>query len=182
MRSPQWLTIQRISLYLFLACGVLLLVYALGFITDVYLFYAYGSKVLVEFYNEMQGINAGLLWKAVALIAFAVVLFLLELGKHPAGKITLALTLLIGAASVFLAVRSFELLAEIKSAYIALDLSSLRRYIERGAIQYKASTLTYDLGLGGYAMLLLSSVFMAVVVTCNAFTVRETLTDKGGRV
>ena len=170
---------QRISLFLFLACGLLLLVYALGFITDVYLFYAYGGKVLTDFYSEMQVINAGLLWKAVTLIIFAVVLFLLELGKHPAGKITLLLALIIGAASLFFAAHSLALLAGVRSAYTALDFSSLNRYIQRGAIQYKFSTLTYDLGLGGYGLLLLSSLFMAAVVTRNAFTAPETFADKG---
>jgi hypothetical protein len=170
---------QRVSLSLFLACGVLLLVYALGFITDVYLFYAYGGNVLVDFYKVMQELNTGLLWKAVTLIIFAVVLFLLELGKHPAGKCTLILALIIGAASLFFAANSLTLLAEARRAYTALDLSSLDRYIERGAIQYQSSTLTYDMGLGGYALLLLSSLFMAAVVTRNAFIVRETFADKG---
>jgi hypothetical protein len=177
--ATKWITMQRISLFLFLVCGLLLLVYALGFITDVYLFYAYGGKVLTDFYMVMQGINAGLLWKAVTLIIFAVVLFLLELGKHPAGKFTLILALIIGAASLFFAAHSLALLAGVRSVYTALDFSSLNRYIERGAIQYKFSTLTYDLGLGGYGLLLLSSFFMAAVVTRNAFTVPETFTDKG---
>ena len=177
--ATKWLTMQRISLFLFLACGLLLLVYALGFITDVYLFYAYGGKVLTDFYKTMQGINAGLLWKAVSLIIFAIVLFLLELGRHPAGKFSLLLALIIGAASLFFAAHSLALLAEIRNAYTALDFSSLNRYIERGAIQYKFSTLTYDLGLGGYGLLLLSSLFMAAVVTRNAFAAPETFADKG---
>ncbi|MDR0455324.1 MAG: hypothetical protein LBH20_01405 [Treponema sp.] len=178
-QRPGWLTIQRISLFLFLACGVALLVYALGFITDVYLFYAYGSKVLVDFYREMQGINTGLLWKAVLIIIFASVLFLLELGKHPAGKFTVLLVLIMGAASLLCGASSLALLAEARHQYTGLDLRSLNRYIERGAIQYRFSTFTYDLGLGGYALLLFSSLFMAVVVTRNAFTVRETISDKG---
>lgn len=178
MRHPRRLAIQRISLFLFLACGVLLLVYALGFITNVYLFYAYGGKALTDFYRVAQGINAGLLWKAVALIIFAVVLFMLELGKHPAGKVTLLLALIVCAASLFLAAHSLALLAGVRQAYVALDFSSLNRYIERGAIRYKFSTLTYDLGLGGYGLLLLSSLFMAAVVTRNAFTSREAFAGK----
>ena len=183
MRRPtrfaaKWLTMQRISLFLFLACGLLLLVYALGFITDVYLFYAYGGKALTDFYKTMQNINNGLLWKAVALIIFAVLLFLLELGKHPAGKFTLVLALIIGAASLYFAAHSLALLAEVRHTYTGLDLSSLNRYIERGAIQYKSSTLTYDLGLGGYGLLLLSSLFMAFIVARNAFTAPETFADK----
>jgi len=173
VRLSRWLTVQRTGLFLYLGIGVLLLVYALGFISDVYIFYAYGSKALVDFYHEMQSINAALLWKAILIIIFALVLFLLELGRHSAGPITMILTVLIAAASVFLCVQSLSLLVQIRQAYAGLDLSPLDRYIQRGAIQYQYSTLTYDLGMGGYALFLLSSLFMAITVIRNAFTVKE---------
>ena len=173
MQIPLWLKIQRVSLFFFLASGVLLLIYALGFISDVYLFFAYGNRGLVEFYNEMQAINAGLLWKAVMLIIFAIVLFLLQLDKHPAGLITLILTLLILAASIVFCAGSLLALAEAREKYTALDLSSLNRYIERGAIQYEFSTLTYDLGLAGYALLCLASLFTASIVIRNAIKVED---------
>jgi hypothetical protein len=160
-------------LFLYLAIGVLLLVYALGFISDVYLFYAYGGKALADFYHEMQSVNGGLLWKAVLIIIFSLVLFMLELGRHPAGLITMILTALIAAVSVSLCVHSLALLVQARQTYAGLDLSSLNRYIERGAIRYQYSTLTYDLGMGGYALFLLSSLFMAITVIRNAFTVKD---------
>jgi len=166
--------IQRSGLYLYLAAGVLLLIYALGFISDVYLFYAYGGNALVDFYHEMQVINSGLLWKAVLAIVFALALFFLELGKHPAGLLTLVIAVIIAVASVFLCADSLVLLAEARQKYSSLDLSSLNRYIERGAIKYQYSTLTYDLGLIGYALFLMSTLFMAITVIRNAFTVRVT--------
>ena len=162
-----------------MAAGVLLLIYALGFISNVYIFYAYGGKALVDFYHEMQVINSGLLWKAVLAIVFALALFFLELGKHPAGLFTLVIAVIIAAASVFFCVDSLVLLAEARQIYSGLDLGSLNRYIERGAIKYQYSTLTYDLGLGGYALFLLSSLFMAIIVIRNAFTVRVTVSEKG---
>jgi hypothetical protein len=172
VQIPRWLKIQRVSLFFFLASGVLLLVYALGFITDVYLFYAYGSKGLVDFYNEMQGINSGLLWKAIYVIIFAIVLFLLGLKDHPAGMVTLVLAALVAAAGIFFCADSLALLAAARQKYASLDLSSLNRYIERGAIKYRYSTLTYDLGFGGFCLLLCSSLFMLVTVIRNACKVR----------
>jgi hypothetical protein len=170
---PKWLVIQRISLFIFLACGVLLLVYALGFITDVYLFYAYGNKTLADFYGEMQKVNISLLWNAVIVIVFAVALFLLGLGRHPAGIVTLILAVLISAAGIFFCAGSLLSLAQAREKYVLLDLSSLNRYIERGAIKYSRSTLTYDMGLGVYAMFLFSSLFTAATVIRNACTVHR---------
>jgi hypothetical protein len=170
---PKWLVIQRISLFFFLACGVFLLAYALGFITDVYIFYAYGNKTLSDFYGEMQKINTGLLWNAIAVIVFAVMLFLLGLNKHPAGIVTLILAVLISAAGIFFCVNACILLLQAREKYASLDLSSLNRYIERGAIKYQRSTLTYDLGLGVYSLFLFSSLFTVITVIRNAFTVRD---------
>jgi hypothetical protein len=160
-------------MFLFMAFGVLLLVYALGFISDVYLFYAYGNKGLSEFYTEMQSVNAVLLWKAVLVIVFAVVLFILGVSKYPAGLFTLILVVLIAAASLFLSADSLLHLIAAREKYSGLDLSSLQRYIDRGAITYQRSTLTYDLGLGVHALFFCSSLFMAACVIRNAF--RESL-------
>jgi len=173
VRLPNWLTLQRTGLFLFLTVGILLLIYALGFITGVYLFFAYGNKELAAFYQAMQEINADLLRKAIAIIIFACVLFMLELRRHAAGKITLVLVALISAAGIFLAADALAALAAARESYAALDLSSLNRYIQRGAIKYQYSTLVYDLGLLGYGLFLCSVLFLAIVVVRNAFVVRE---------
>jgi hypothetical protein len=175
--KPGWLKIQRVGLFLYLTFGILLLVYALSYITDIYIFYAYGSKALVDFYSDMQKINTGLLWKAILVIIFSLVMFILQLAKHPAGLITLVVVVVIAAFSILMCIDTFVLLAEARHNYINLDLSSLNRYIERGAIKYQFSTLTWDLGLGGYALFLLSSLFLAAVVMRNAFVVRETVRE-----
>jgi hypothetical protein len=60
---------------------------------------------------------------------------------------------------------------EVRGKYSALDFSSLNRYIERGTITYRYSTLTYDLGLGIYLLFFCFSLFMAVTIIRNAFTV-----------
>jgi hypothetical protein len=172
-KLPKWLVIQRLSLFFFLASGVFLLVYALGFITDVYLFFAYGNKTLADFYGEMQKINTGLLWNAILVIVFAIMLFLLGLGRHPAGIVTLIMAVLIFAVGIFFCADTLLLIVQARGKYASLDLSSLNRYIERGAIKYRRSTLTYDMGLGVYALFLFSSLFTVITVIRNACAVRE---------
>ena len=179
MRVQNWLIFQRISLFLYLSAGVLLLIYALGFISNVYIFYAYGSKGLVDFYHEMQVVNDDLLLKAILVIIFSLVLFLLRLGSYPAGIITLIISVIIFGLSVWFCAGSFITLTEAKESYLNLDLSSLNRYIQRGTISYNHSSLTFDMGLGGYLFFMLSSVFMLIIVTCNAFTVRITKDEEG---
>ena len=150
----------------------MLLIYALGFISNIYIFYAYGSKALVDFYHEMQIVNDGLLWKAIAAILFALVLFLLQLGKFPAGIVTLIITAVIAALSVWFCIGSFIIFADIREAYLNLDISSLNRYIQRGTINYSQSAITFDLGTAGYILFLLSSIFMFITVIRNAFSAR----------
>jgi len=171
-RLPNWLIYQRISLFLYLAGAILLLIYALGFISNIYIFYAYGSKGLVDFYNEMQIVNDDFLWKAVIAIIFSLVLFLLQLGKFPAGFFTLIITAVIAAVSVLFCIGSFFTLVEIKEMYLNLDFSSLNRFIQRGTINYSQSTFTFDLGIAGYVLFLASSIFMLITVIRNAFKER----------
>ena len=137
-----WLKVQRTGLFLFSFSGVLLLIYALGYISDVYLFFAYGNKGLVDFYNDMQAVNAVMLRNAILVIVFACILFISGLGKYPAGLYTLIIVVLISAASLYIALDAFFQLVQARINYSGLDLSSLNRYIERGAITYRYSTLT----------------------------------------
>ena len=169
----QWSKYQRVSIFLYLAAGVFLLVYALGFITNVYLFYAYGSRSLVEFYHDMQKINNIFLWKAILVIVFALLLFMLELGNHPAGVFTLLIVIAITAASIFICVNSFVVLADARQQYSNLDLTSLDRYIQRGTIRYEYSTFTYDIGLGGYILFMLSTLLTAFTIIRNAIKMKE---------
>jgi len=179
VRIQNWLLIQRVSLFLYLAAGILLLIYALGFISNVYIFYAYGNAGLVEFYHDMQEVNDSLLWNAIIVVLFALGLFLLELRKHPAGIFTLIITIIIVIVSVSICVYSLVILADAKLYYSELDLGSLDRFIERGTFKYQYSTLTYDLGLGGYILFLLSSLFMAFCVIRNAFKLKAVSQREG---
>jgi hypothetical protein len=162
------LKVQRTGLFLYMSLGVALLAYALGFVTDIYLFYAYGNQELVGFYREMQGTNTGLLWKAVGVIVFTVILFILELRNRAAGIFTLAAALLFSALGVFFSVDSVLRLSDLREKYGALDLSSLQRYIEQGTIKYSFSTLTYDLGFAVNILFICSSLFLGAVIFYNA--------------
>jgi hypothetical protein len=130
----------------------------------------------VDFYHEMQIVNSGLLWKAVLVIIFSVILFLLGLGRYHAGIVTLIITLIIISVSIFFCVNTFILLTGAIETYSGLDLSSLNRYIERGTISYEYSTISYELGIFGYILFLLASVFLLVTVIRNAFTLQITET------
>ncbi|MCL2879565.1 MAG: hypothetical protein FWF29_04900 [Treponema sp.] len=164
--------LQKTGMALFFICGVFMLVYAMGFVSAVYVFFAYGNKQLLEFYNEMQAVNKGLLWKAIAVILLALFLYILELNRHPAGPITLILTVIVCAAGLVISVQTLALLAGLRREYSGLDLTVLKRYIDRGTIRFKYSTFVYDMGLALYAALALVSVFTAAAVTRTAMTVR----------
>jgi hypothetical protein len=179
MKPLSWLAIQRIGLFLYFSFGLLLLVYSLGFITDVYLFYAYGDQKLIDFYREMQMVNRGLLGKAVLFILFALVLFILGLRDNAAGLFTLTLALLVFGAGAALAVDSILRLFAARTSYTNLDLSCLQKYIERGTIKYTASTITYDIGFAINLLFTGLSLFLGTVVFFNACHVHTPIISKG---
>jgi hypothetical protein len=164
MPGSKLLTIQRSSLFLFSLLGGLLLVYALGFLTNVFVFYAFGDDLLYDFYEAMQKINSGLLFKALVAILFVLLLWALKLARCPAGRYTLCITFVLCAASIYFSIDSIKLILEMRHEYLALDLSVLDRYIERGTISYRASTTVFDLGFAAYGAFAAASLFFALCV------------------
>ena len=171
MLIPKWLRVQRLCLFVFFALGILLLAYALGFLTNAYIFFAFGDKALREFYNEMQGINTELLFKAVIAILIALALFMVQINKRAAGRYTLCIMVLICIVSLFISIDSIIKIAVLRHEYTLLDLSELDWYIERGTISYSYSTFVFDLGLIKYGLFAAAAVFMTAVVARNAVTV-----------
>jgi hypothetical protein len=170
MTVPRWLRIQRLGLILFGGTGALLLIYALGFLTDVYLFFAYGGRELIDFYREMQGVNSMLLRNVLILIVGIVVLFMLGLRNSAAGLITFWCTALVSIGGIYFSARALIALNRSRLEYAALDLSSLDRYIERGTITYTASAFTYSLGMALYFLCAFAALFLLVTVLVNACT------------
>jgi hypothetical protein len=160
--------LQRALLIAYTACACLFLVYALGFLTSTYVFFAYGGQELADFYDVMQWVNRGLLWKAVLCIVFGVLLFALELSKYPAGIITLIVTCLVCLATLAINVLTLIELIRDKAEYAALNFSALDVYIERGTISYTPSALTYDLGLCLCLAFSAAVIFLALVTVLNA--------------
>jgi hypothetical protein len=171
---PRWLIVQRAALIAYGALGVLLLVYALGFITNVYLFFAYGDRELNVFYREMQGINIILLRNAIIIIITALIFMGISLARNAAGIITVLVTMVLSAFSAFLSVNAVRSLNESRLRYSVLDLSSLDIYIERGTISYTSSALTYNMGMALYALFICVIVFLLVAVFSNACVSHET--------
>jgi hypothetical protein len=179
VRTAGWLKTQKAGLFLYIAGVALLLVYALGFLTNVYLFYAYGDNTLADFYRVMQQMNNILLWGAMSSCIFTVVLFALELHVHAAGVITLVIVLLVSALTAGFTVVVFSELIRIKAWYTGLDFSSLDRYIERGTITYTFSTITYDTGIVLCVVFFTTALFLAGIVIRNAVTVVEEAGNTG---
>jgi len=173
IKTPPWLRVQRLAVFLYFASGVLLFVHALGFITNTYVFYAYGDKILQAFYNDMQLTNLDLFWASLLAIIFAVILLLLDLHHHAAGPVTLVISAGITGASALLFWRTLCFLSWAKEDYLSLDLSSLDRYIKRGALEYKPSIFIYDSGLALDFVLLAATIFLAAAVFRNAFCVKD---------
>ena len=175
MLIPGWLKIQRVSLFLFAIFGVLLLVHALGYLSSAYIFFAFGDARMGNFYSEMQEINTGLLYRALLAIVFSLLLFILQLGRHAAGRYTLCIAILVSLTSMTVSASALLQIAGNRQNYRMLDLSALDRFIELGTIRYRESTIVFDLGIAGYALFFLAALFMAIAVARNAFSVTEQL-------
>jgi hypothetical protein len=170
---PRWLFIQRTGLYLYFITGMFLLIYTLGFVTNIYLFYAYGDQELNYFYQDAQDINRDFLIKSIGIIIFAAVFFFLELKNHAAGFVSLILGSVLSVLGVIFSIYNMLDLFFIRGSYLDLDLSSLNRFIERGTISYSFSTLTFDLGIALNGLFIGVSLFFAMSILINALTVKD---------
>ena len=157
--------LQRITSFLLLAAAVLVFVYSLGIMTDLYdsLYlissYKESSRNYVEgaiIYREMQPFNQQLTTAGIVLMLSAVVTFVFR--AHDRRKYYIGNYITIGLNAVLNIVVSVWGLANVfayKAQFLKIDFAKLKEVATTRGIYYTESTFWFDISLAVFIPLLL---------------------------
>ena len=169
------MTFQRIICFLCIAAGVLVFLYALGMMTDLYdMLYNMipypddPSSAKVEgamIYYDMQGFNQDLLKAGIGVLLLAVLLMIT--GTHSRRKYYAANYTAVGlftAACIAAAAWAHGQVAAYKLQYLTtVDFQSLERRLSRAGT-YTDSTFWFDIHIAVFALTLIVSLLLLINV------------------
>ncbi len=174
------LILQKILCFLALASSVVIFLYALGIMTDLYdtLYSTMRNPAdltqtdvpgSIVYYN-MQSFNALLLRYAIVLILLACLLFITN--THIRRKYYIGNYLAVGAftlMNVYVAVESHGYIEAYKERFLRVDFEALRRHAELWKSAYTESTFWFDIH---YAVFAFSLLACAGLVLCTVWKLR----------
>ena len=180
------MTFQRIICFLCIAAGVLVFLYALGMMTDLYdMLYNMipypddPSSAKVEgamIYYDMQGFNQDLLKAGIGVLLLAVLLMIT--GTHSRRKYYAANYTAVGlftAACIAAAAWAHGQIAAYKLQYLTtVDFQSLERRLSRAGT-YTDSTFWFDIHIAVFAVALIAA---ALLVLNTIWKIRLTKQEK----
>ena len=149
------MTLQRITSYILLGVAVLVFIYSLGIMTDLYRGLYEASKIketnrnYIEgaiMYRDMQPFNQQLTAAGIALILTAVALFVFR--THDRRKYYIANYITIGVNAVANVAVSIWALINVfayKELFLNIDFAKLKEYAYNRDIFYTESTFWFDI-------------------------------------
>lgn len=162
------MTLQRITSFLLLAAAVLVFVYSLGIMTDLYdsLYlissYKESSRNFVEgaiVYRDMQPFNQQLTKAGIILILSAVSLFVFR--THDRRKYYIANYITIGVNAVLNIAVSIWALTNVfayKAQFLLIDFDRLFEVAQKYRVNATDSTFWFDASIVVFALLLLTTI------------------------
>jgi len=130
--------IQAGLVYSVVAVSALIFALYLGFMTQYYDLFIYGTDELYEFYLQLQVFNKEAFRIALQIMLLAVILMTFQLSKHRPGLLGM---IYVPAITIYISLRSLPLLDDLSKYrldYIASDFTSME--------EYTPSTLAFDIG------------------------------------
>lgn len=151
------MTLQRITSFLLLAAAVLVFVYSLGIMTDLYdsLYlissYKESSRNYVEgaiIYRDMQPFNQQLTAAGIVLILSAVALFVFKSNDRRKYYIANYITIGVNAiANVAVSIWALTNVFAYKAQFLSIDWEKLAKVADTYGINYTTSTFWFDISL-----------------------------------
>ncbi len=167
------MTLQKIFCLLAIAASVLVFVYALGYMTDVYdMIYVMRAKdktpEIVEFLANMDAFNHQLLWVSIGLILVSLVLFLTNTHTRRRYYIGNLIAVALNAAAAFGAsIWAHVNIAAFKAFYRsgAIDFETVKSFADRnarngGVSVYTDSTFWFDIHYLVFGIVLCAAVLL----------------------
>ncbi len=165
---------QKAVCLLVLAASVIVFLYALGIMTDLYdaLYTTIGAPDKPDntrrnpvagafIYYDMQGFNKTFLHLGIALILIALLLFITNTHvrrKYYVGNIVASLVNC--AAGVYVAVWAHAQIDAFKAQFLQIDFEALKAFAEKRNTLYTESTFWFDVHYFVFALVILANVLL----------------------
>lgn len=163
--------IQKIVCFLVLAASVVVFLYSLGIMTDLYdsLYYTIPNKDNLDrsrvdgarVYYDMQPFNRQFLHFSIGLILCAVLLFLTNTNTRRRYYISNIIAVLLNAAiNVYVAVWAHAQIEGFKAQFLQVDFEALKKFAERQHTLYTESTFWFDIHIAVFAFAIIANVLL----------------------
>ena len=165
------MTIQKIVCFLVLAASVVVFLYSLGIMTDLYdsLYFTIPNKDNLDrsrvdgarVYYDMQPFNQQFLKFGIGLILCAVLLFLTNTNTRRRYYVSNVIAVLINAAiNVYTAVWAHAQIVAFKAQFLQIDFEALKKFAERQHTLYTESTLWFDIHTAVFAFAIIANILL----------------------
>ena len=163
--------IQKIVCFLVLAASVVVFLYSLGIMTDLYdsLYYTIHNKDNLDrsrvdgarVYYDMQPFNQQFLHFGIGLILCAVLLFLTNTNTRRRYYVSNIIAVVINAAvNVYVAVWAHAQILAFKAQFLQVDFEALKKFADRQHTLYTESTFWFDVHVAVFAFAIIANVLL----------------------
>ena len=163
--------IQKIVCFLVLAASVVVFLYSLGIMTDLYdsLYYTIPNKDNLDrsrvdgarVYYDMQPFNQQFLHFSIGLILCAVLLFLTNTNTRRRYYVSNIIAVVINAAvNVYVAVWAHAQILAFKAQFLQVDFEALKKFADRQHTLYTESTFWFDIHVAVFAFAIIANVLL----------------------
>lgn len=163
--------IQKIVCFLVLAASVVVFLYSLGIMTDLYdaLYYTIPNKDNLDrsrvegarVYYDMQPFNQQFLHFSIIMILCAVLLFLTNTNIRRRYYISNIIAVIINAAvNVYVAIWAHAQIVGFKEQFLQINFEDLKKFAERQHTLYIESTFWFDIHVAVFAFAIIANVLL----------------------
>ena len=176
--------IQKIVCFLVLAASVVVFLYSLGIMTDLYdaLYYTIPNKDNLDrsrvdgarVYYDMQPFNQQFLHFGIGLILCAVLLFLTNTNTRRRYYVSNIIAVVINAAvNVYVAVWAHAQILAFKAQFLQVDFEALKKFADRQHTLYTESTFWFDIHVAVFAFAIIVNVLLIANTIWNFQLMKE---------
>ena len=163
--------IQKIVCFLVLAASVVVFLYSLGIMTDLYdaLYYTIPNKDNLDrsrvegarVYYDMQPFNRQFLHFGIGLILCAVLLFLTNTNTRRRYYVSNIIAVIINAAvNVYVAIWAHAQITAFKVQFLLVNFEDLKKFAERQHTLYTESTFWFDIHVAVFCFAIIANVLL----------------------
>lgn len=163
--------IQKIVCFLVLAASVVVFLYSLGIMTDLYdsLYYTIPNKDNLDrsrvdgarVYYDMQPFNKQFLHFGILLILCAVLLFLTNtnIRRRYYGSNIIAVLVNLGM-NIYVAIWAHSQITLYKAQFLQVDFEALKKFADKQKTLYTESTFWFDIHIAVFAFAIIANVLL----------------------